>query len=120
MTRSMAERLGGKPGKGARGRGDARRHGVGAAVHEGGDGGGEVAALGAVVGQAAGHEQGPQVGVAQPQGPEVMGVAGDGLGGIAGLVHQDFLGQDGDVHGMPEGGGCRRSRPSARRGSASG
>src|SRR5581483_2233899 len=56
-----------------------------------------------VVGQAGGHEQGAQVGVAQSQGPVVVRVAGDALGRVAGEVHQNFLRRNHHVHGVPVG-----------------
>ena len=88
--------------------GDARRLQIGLAAHDGGDAGGVVAAGIGVVGQAGGHEQRAEIGVAQAERTIVMRVAHDHLGGIAGVVHDDFLRGDEDVDGMAIGGDVER------------
>ena len=61
------------------------------AAHDGGDAGGVVASGVGVVGQAGGHEQRAEVGVAETQRTVVVRVAHDDFGGVAGVVHDDFL-----------------------------
>src|SRR5262249_8709586 len=53
--------------------GDLGGGGVGRRVHQGGQGGGLRPALGRVVGDALHHQERAEVGVAQPQGAEVVG-----------------------------------------------
>ncbi len=71
-----------------------------------------------VVGQAAGHDQAAQVRVAQPQRAEAMAVLGDPLGRIAGMIDQDFLGDEEDAAGGLEA--ARRRTCRRRRGTSSG
>ena len=97
------------------------------AAHDGGEGGGEVAAGVGVIGQAEGHQQRAEVGVAEAERAVVVRVVGDLLGRIAGVVDEDLLRGDHDVDGVakaatsnwPSGAtnfirlkrpGCRRSR----------
>src|SRR5207253_6022657 len=56
-----------------------------------------VAASVRIVGQRHGHEQRAEVGVAQAQRPEVVGVFGNLRRGIAGEIDEDFLRGDGYV-----------------------
>ena len=93
----------GKPAKGASSAGDARRLEVSLAVHQGGDGGRVVAPAVGIVGQAVGHQQRAQVCVAESQRAEVVRILGDTIRGVAGVVHQDFLRGNHDVHGVLEG-----------------
>ena len=83
--------------------GDARTGEVGLAAHDGGDGAGVVAALVAIVGHAHRHQQRAQVGEAQAQRAEGVRVLADLLGGIAGVIDDDFLRQDHRIHGVAEG-----------------
>ena len=83
--------------------GDLRRLQVRLAAHDGGDAGGVVASGVGVVGQARGHEQRAQVGVAETERTVVVRVARDGFGRIAGVVHQDFLRGDDDGAGVAIG-----------------
>ena len=71
---------------------------VGIAAEDGGEGGGEIAAGVGVVGEAEGHEERAEVGVAEAKGAVVVGVLGDHLGGVAGGVDDDLHGggHDGD------------------------
>ncbi len=73
---------------------------VSLAAHDGGEGGGEVAAGIAVIGQTEGHEQRAQVGVAEAQRAVVVRIAHDGFGRVAGVVDEDLHGGDHDVDGM--------------------
>ncbi len=57
------------------------------------------------------HQQRPQVGVAEPELPEVLGVLGDLLGRVGGVPDDDLLGQEHDLDRVPE----RARRRSARR-----
>ena len=75
----------------------AGRGGVGVAGQERRDGPGPGPALVGVVGQAVGHEQGAQVGVADAQLAEEPGVLGDGLGRVVGVAHQDLLAGEEDL-----------------------
>ena len=84
---------------------------IGLAAHDGGEGGGEVAAGVGVVGQAEGHEQRAEVGVAEAERAVVVRVAGDRLGGIAGVVDEDLHRGDHDVDGVAIGLECRRCPP---------
>ena len=63
-------------------------------MHDGGQGGREVAPLVRVIGQSAAHEQGAEVGVAQPERSEAVRVLLDPGRRIAGVVDQDLLGRD--------------------------
>ena len=76
-------------------RGDARGLDVRLAGQDGGDGAGVVAPGVRVVRQTAAHQQRPDVGVAQPERPEVVRVVGDPLGRVRGVVDDDLLRQDG-------------------------
>ena len=83
--------------------GDARTGEVRLAAHDGGDGAGEIAALVAIVGDAHGHQERAQVGEAEPQRAEGVGVLADFLGGVAGVIDNDFLRHDHGVDGVAEG-----------------
>ena len=78
----------GNPGRGV----------VGLSVHEGRHGTGVGSAGLAVVGKPQCHEQGSQVGIAQPQRPEEVAVVGNCGGRIAGVVDDDLLGGDHHLH----------------------
>ena len=56
-----------------------------------------------VVRQPGSHQQAPQVGVAQPQRPELVAVGRDPVGRVARVVDQDLLRRDEDPH--------RRAKP---------
>ncbi len=83
--------------------GNARRLQVRLAAHDGGESGGEVASGIGVVGQAEGHEQRAEVGVAQAERTVVVRVARDRFGGISGVVDEDIHGRDHDVDGVAIG-----------------
>ena len=72
MVDAGGERGGG--GEGRAGLGDARGLQVRLAAHDGGEGGGEVAAGVGVVGQAEGHQQRAEVGVAEAERAVVVRV----------------------------------------------
>ncbi len=93
----LGERL-----EGPHGLGDAGALAVGLAAEEGGHGGRAGPPRVAVVGQSVGHEQRPQVGVAQPQGAVHVALLADAAGRIAGVVDDDLLRGDDDIHGMLE------------------
>ena len=76
--------------------------GVGVPGHEGGDGTGPGPALVGVVGQAQGHEERAQVGVAQPQLAELARRLGDPLGRVVGVADQDLLGGEHHLDGLLE------------------
>ncbi len=84
--------------------GDQRRLAVGAAGHQRRDRGGDVAALVGVVGETVGHQQGAEVGVAEAELAEAVGVLGDLLGRVAGEADDDLLGEEDDVDGVLEFG----------------
>ncbi len=86
---------------------------VGVAGHDGGDGPGQGAAFVGVVGQAVAHDERAEVGVAQAERAEDVRVLGDVLGGIAGVVHEDFLGGDEDAHRGLEAFDVELCRPRA-------
>ena len=77
---------------------------VGLAAHNGGEGGSEVASGVGIVRQAAGHEQGAEVGVAEAERTVVVGVAGDPLSRIAGVVDEDIHCRDHDADRVAIGG----------------
>ena len=58
----------------------------------------------AVVGDAQAHEHGAQVGVAQAQGPELVGQLGDPLGGELGHEHRDLQDDGPEPDGVPVAG----------------
>ena len=60
---------------------------------------GQRPALVGVVGQAQGHEQGAEVGVAEAELAEAPGGLGDGLGRVVGVADQDLLGGEDDLDG---------------------
>ena len=80
-----------------------RRGGVGRAGHERGDRGGERAALVAVIGQARGHQEAADVGVAQAQGAVSVGQLGDPPGRELGHQHRDLEHDRPQPHGVLEG-----------------
>ncbi len=77
--------------------GDQRRLAVGAAGHQRRDRGGDVAALVGVVGQPVRHQQRAEVGVAEAELAEGVGVLADLLGRVAGEADDDLLGEEDDV-----------------------
>ncbi len=83
--------------------GDQRRLAVGAAGHQRRDRGGDVAAGVGVVGEAVGHQQGAEVGVAEAELAEGVGVGGDLLGRVGGEADDDLLGEEDDVDRVLEG-----------------
>src|SRR5271169_5709652 len=83
--------------------GDARGLGVGFAGHQRGDGAAEIATAVGIVRKRERHQQRTQVGVTDAQRTVVVRIARDFFRGIAGVVHQNFLRGDGDVHGVGEG-----------------
>ena len=90
--------------------GDARRLRVGFAAHQRGDRAGHVAAAVGIVRQRQGHQQRAEIGVAQAERAEIVGILGDARRGVAGVIHQNFLRGDGDVHGVAEGLHVERRR----------
>ena len=70
---------------------------VGMPGHDGREGTGQSTPLVGVVGQAITHDERTEVRVAQSQRAEHVGILGDHLGRIAGVVHQDLLGRDVDA-----------------------
>ena len=94
--------------------GDAGGLPVGVAAEDGGEGGGEVAAGVGVVGQAEGHEERAEVGVAEAERAIVVRVLRDHLGGVAGGVDDDLHGGGDDADGVAVGGGCRTGLPGVR------
>ena len=74
--------------------GDDARLAIRLAVHDRGEGGGVVATLVGVVGQAAAHQQRAEVGVAEPERPEAVGVLLDLRRRVARVVDEDLLGRD--------------------------
>ncbi len=93
---------GGERGGGGEGRacfGDAGGLQIRFAAHDGGEGSGKVAACVGVVGKAEGHQQRTEVGVAEAEGAVVVGIFGDVLGGVTGVIDEDFHGGDQDVDG---------------------
>ena len=73
---------------------DDRALAVRLAVHDRGQRGGVVAALLRVVGQATAHEQGAEVGVAEPERPEAVAVLLDPRRRVGRVVDEDLLGGD--------------------------
>ena len=92
-------------GEAGAGLGDAGGLPVGIAAEDGGERPGEVASGIGVVGEAEGHQERAEVGVAEAEGAVVVGVLGDHLGRVAGGVDDDLHrgGDDGD--GVAIGGG---------------
>ncbi len=90
------------PGEGSHPGGGAGRGGVGVPGHQGGDGGGPRPTLVGVVGQALGHEQGAEVGVADAQLTEAPRVLGDLVGRVVGVADDDLLGGEDDLDRGPE------------------
>ena len=76
---------------------------IGFAAHDCGDASGVVAAAVGIVGQAASHQQRAEVRIAQSQRTVIMRVFHDDFRGVAGVVHQNFLGSNKDVHGVAVG-----------------
>ena len=66
-----------------------------------------------VVGQAVAHDERAEVGVAEAERAEDVGVLGDFLGRIAGVIDEDFLRGDEDAHGGLEALDVERCRPRA-------
>ena len=93
----------GEPGERAHPAGGAGARGVGVARHERRDGAGEGPALVGVVGQAEGHQQGAEVGVAEPELAEVAAGLGDRLGRVVGPPDEDLLGREHDLDRVAEG-----------------
>ena len=82
-------------------RGELGARAVGGTVEDRGERPAQPAARVAVVGDAVGHQQAAEVGVAEAQRPVEVAVLGDPLRRIARVVNQDFLGHEED----PAGGG---------------
>ena len=82
--------------------GNARGLRIRFAAHQRGDRAGHVAAAVGIIRQRHGHQQRAEVGIAQAQRTELVRVVGNPRRRIAGVIHQDFLRRDGDVHGMAE------------------
>ena len=78
------------------------RSAVGVTGHERGDRRGHRPTLIAVVGQAKGHEQRTEVGVAQAELAKCPGGLANGLGRIVGVADQDLLGGEHHLDGMEE------------------
>ena len=76
--------------------------GVGVAGHHGGDQCGECAAVIAVIRVAQAHDECAEVGIAEPKRPVRVGVVCDAVAGVAGVVDQDFLGDDEHAHDVFE------------------
>jgi hypothetical protein len=74
------------------------------AAHQRRDGAAHVAAFVGVVRERERHQQRAEIGVAQAQWPELVRILRNFLGGIAGVVHQNFLRRNRHVHGMLERG----------------
>ena len=89
--------------------GELGRAAVGRAGHHRRDGGGECAATLGVVGQAHGHEECAQVGVADAQLAVVARGAPDRLGREVGEADRDVHGRDDELHGATEGLGVERA-----------
>ena len=85
--------------EGAAARGDVSALLVGFAGHDGGEGTGERAAFVAVVGQAVAHDERAKVREAEAEGAEDVRILRNFLGGIAGVVNEEFLRGDVDAHG---------------------
>ena len=75
---------------------------VGVPGHHRRDGSGHRPTIVAVVGEAQGHEERTQVGVAQPQLSKGPGGLADGLRRIVGVADQDLLGGEDDLDRMAE------------------
>ena len=88
--------------EGAQVLGEFRGPVVSLAGHQRRDGAGEGAAPVAVIGQAHGHEQRAEIGVAQSQLAEGAGVLADLLRGVARVVDDDVLRHDHDVDCVDE------------------
>ena len=85
--------------EGAHRTGHARALGVGFAGHDGGDGTAKGAAFDAVVTVAVAHDEGAEVGVAEAEGAEDVGILGDFLDRVAGVIDDDLLGGNEDADG---------------------
>ena len=68
--------------------------------HDGGDRSRHGAALVRVVREALDHQQRAEVGVTQPERAELVAALGDALGGIAGQIDRDLLGEEEDAAGV--------------------
>src|SRR5262249_46290814 len=79
--------------------GDFRALFVGVAGHDRGDGPGQGAAFVGIIRQTIAHDQRAEIGVAEAERAEDMGILGDVLGRITGVVDENFLGGDEDAHG---------------------
>ena len=79
-------------------RGDGGGLGVCLAGHNRREGAGQRAGFLRIIRQAVTHNQRAQVGVAQSQSAKNVGVFGNGGRGIAGVIHQNFLGGDKNAH----------------------
>ena len=82
--------------------GDAGGLRVGVAAHQSRDGAGHVASGIGIVRKRERHQQRAEVGVSEAQRTEVVGILGNARGGISGIVNQNFLRGDGDIHGVAE------------------
>ena len=83
--------------------GDLGRLAIRLAVHDRGQGGRVVAALVGVVGETAAHQQRAEVGVAEAERPELVGVLLDPRRRVGGVVDQDLLGGDRHLGREPVG-----------------
>ncbi|GBD16880.1 hypothetical protein HRbin26_01790 [bacterium HR26] len=79
------------------------RGGIGLPGHDGGDGGGDGAGLVGVVGQAHGHQERAQIGVAEPERAELVALPGDGVAGVLGHQHADLEHDGPEPDGVAEG-----------------
>ncbi len=102
MTSSIGSRFTCVAGERPEALGNARGLRIGFAAHQRGDRAGHVAAAVGIIGQRHGHQQRAQIGVAQAQRTELVRVVGDSWRRVAGIVHQNFLRRDGDIHGVAE------------------
>ena len=93
----------GVAGEGAHAGGGAGRGGIGMTGHERGDGRGQRTTLIGVVGKTEGHEQGADVGVAQPELTELVGVLTDRDGRVIGVADEDLLRGEHDLDGVAVG-----------------
>ena len=80
---------------------------VGIAGEDGGEGGGQVAAGAGIIGEAEGHEERAEIGIAEAEGAVIVGVLRDLLGGVAGGVDDDLHGGGDERDGVAIGGGHR-------------
>ena len=109
MTRSMSTRLALIRRERAVLLGHFGGGGISHAGHQRGDGAAQRAAFAAVVGQATGHEQSAQVGVAEAQSAERVGALGDFLRWELRHQHRDFQRDGPQAHAVLEAGHIERA-----------